>query len=119
MPTRSCKKCGDPLLLKKEYKTCQKCIYLNTLFKMDNNDYKAMLARQGFACAVCQGKACPTGKQFAVDHDHACCPGTRSCGRCVRGLLCHPCNAFLVGMYERLPDDIRDWPRLNAYLGGR
>ena len=23
-----------------------------------------------------------------VDHDHACCPGARSCGKCVRGLCC-------------------------------
>ena len=31
----------------------------------------------------------------AVDHDHACCPGGRSCGSCVRGILCRKCNVAI------------------------
>lgn len=37
-----------------------------------------------------------------VDHDHKCCPSrsngkTRTCGECVRGFLCGPCNRA-IGM---------------------
>lgn len=30
-----------------------------------------------------------------VDHDHACCPRSNSCGKCVRGILCRECNKLL------------------------
>lgn len=38
--------------------------------------------------------ACGSVKWLCVDHDHTCCPGfrSRSCGKCVRGYLCHDCN---------------------------
>jgi len=54
-------------------------------------DYDAMLAKQGGGCAIC-GEACSSGRRLAVDHNHACCPGDKTCGRCVRGLLCGACN---------------------------
>lgn len=60
--------------------------------------YEAMYQAQGGRCAICQiatGKA----KRLAVDHDHSCCPGRISCGRCVRGLLCGSCNHVILGRY--------------------
>lgn len=30
---------------------------------------------------------------LVVDHDHTCCPGSVSCGLCVRGFLCGQCNS--------------------------
>jgi hypothetical protein len=59
-----------------------------------------LLSIQGNACGMCRQ---PFGVNSAicVDHDHACCPAEKaSCGRCVRGLLCRPCNATL-GHIER------------------
>lgn len=65
--------------------------YLRRTYNITAADYWAMYERQGKACAWCQ-RANGRTKRLAVDHDHACCPGPRSCGACVRGLLCGPCN---------------------------
>lgn len=54
--------------------------------------YDAMVIAQGGVCAACGED--PTPRGLVVDHDHACCPGDRSCGRCVRQLLCHHCNTL-------------------------
>lgn len=40
---------------------------------------------------------------LVVDHNHACCPGSTSCGECVRGILCIQCNSAL-GMLKDSPD---------------
>lgn len=36
-----------------------------------------------------------------IDHDHACCPGVRACGKCVRGVMCAAHNT-LVGQFEKI-----------------
>src|SRR5258708_3390846 len=57
-----------------------------------------MLCAQKGVCAIC--KNLPLENQrLCVDHDHMCCPGFKSCGKCVRGLLCHRCNTSL-GKFE-------------------
>lgn len=38
-------------------------------------------------CAVCGSK-----EDLCIDHDHKCCSGMRSCGKCVRGVLCRNHN---------------------------
>lgn len=66
-------------------------------------DYDAMLMKQGGGCAIC-GEQCSSGRRLAVDHDHACCPGERTCGKCIRGLLCGSCNQGI--------GKLKDSPRL-------
>lgn len=74
--------------------------------------YEAMLEDQGGGCAVC-GTGHPGGRgRFHVDHDHGCCPGKKSCGECVRGLLCSKCNSVL-GYFE---DDVRRFSAAIDYL---
>lgn len=55
----------------------------------------------------CANPGCGSREKLRMDHDHACCPygkfeqKTRvSCGECVRGWLCHPCNVTLGQMQE-------------------
>lgn len=63
--------------------------------------YDALLASQNGVCAICE-KPPNQGRTLAIDHDHSCCPKDRSCERCVRGLLCRQCNAWLGRVGERV-----------------
>lgn len=55
-------------------------------------EYEAMLEAQGAACAICAVSWCPTGRVFAVDHDH-------NTGA-IRGLLCMACNTAIGALQD-------------------
>lgn len=55
---------------------------------------KAALADAQGGCALCD-RTEPGRKGWVVDHDHACCPGDKSCESCRRGVLCQWCNTAL------------------------
>jgi hypothetical protein len=74
--------------------TCHLCRGLKP-FGMTRWDYLTMLHSQQGRCKICRSEDPGTKTRFSVDHDHACCPGTSSCGTCVRGLLCSSCNSML------------------------
>lgn len=80
------------------YRASQRRTTLRRSYGLSVEQYAAMSAAQGGVCAICKqpprGKP-PVNKHLAVDHDHSCCPGKKSCGRCVRGLLCARCNRTL------------------------
>lgn len=68
------------------------------MFGLTPETFNELLASQGGRCAICGTDDPKRGNRvstWTVDHDHNCCPGKKSCGRCVRGLLCSPCNRGL------------------------
>jgi hypothetical protein len=77
---------------------CGKCSNLSR-FKLTRTSYEALLADQGGRCAFCS-KPHTEADPLRVDHDHNCCPGRGSCGKCVRWLLCNGCNTGLGNFQE-------------------
>lgn len=86
---------------KKEYNSPRrrKKWHLSGIYNKDLQWYDETLESQGGGCAICS--APPKEDKFmCVDHDHSCCPGSKSCGKCVRGLLCLSCNVQ-IGFLEK------------------
>lgn len=73
---------------------CHRSRVLRRKYGITMDQYEAMLLAQGGGCRLC-GRTDKGGRMLAVDHDHACCPGGTSCGRCARALLCTRCNTGL------------------------
>lgn len=69
-------------------------------YGLTKEKFDHLLKVQGHACGMCR-ELFEEGDTIIIDHDHACCPAERkSCGKCVRGLLCLSCNTAL-GQIER------------------
>lgn len=82
--------------------------------------YQNILQQQNNVCAICEqpeSRIARSGKviRLSVDHDHSCCKGTKSCGKCVRGLLCWRCNTS-IGKFN---DDINLIEKTITYLKKR
>jgi hypothetical protein len=77
-------------------------------YNLTESDLDALIQACGSACSICQ-KPLSTFAEMNIDHDHSCCPGRNSCGKCVRGILCMPCNqglGFFRDSQDRLSDAI-------------
>lgn len=77
---------------------------IQKMYNLSPERYQAMLAEQKNRCLSCGRPFVSTKKEFSpcVDHDHDCCPGKTSCGKCLRGLICFPCNRN-IGIIEANP----------------
>lgn len=85
--------------------------YVQRTYGLLPGEYTRILSLQGGVCYLCR-RAKGITKRLAVDHDHACCPETPTCGRCTRGLLCGPCNKLM----GHLRDDPAAFTRGAEYL---
>lgn len=79
--------------------------YLKRNYNIDTKKYEKMLAKSNGGCYICGKTQEESGKYLAVDHDHSCCKSKgRSCGKCVRGILCDTCNRA-VGLLKDNPEN--------------
>ena len=85
--------------------------WLKRKYGLTPEKYDDILLSQNSACAICHTKDSGS-RAWHVDHDHSCCPGRNSCGKCVRGLLCNLCNTGL-GYFR---DNPKSMERAIAYL---
>lgn len=68
--------------------------YVAKTYNLAPGQYQAMYEAQGGVCYICRVARGLT-RWLCVDHWHGCCASPTSCGRCVRGLLCGPCNKLI------------------------
>ena len=61
-------------------------------YGIDEAAFNDLLTTQRGCCLICGVSLNSPGIRRCVDHDHECCPGEMTCGRCVRGILCQNCN---------------------------
>lgn len=78
---------------------------IKRIYGLDADAVEAMWESQGRACAICRRLTDIT--DLNIDHDHACCETrgkkmTKTCGQCVRGLLCRSCNLMLGHAQDNL-----------------
>lgn len=52
-----------------------------------------------YLCEICDSEL--GTKNINIDHDHECCPGQQTCGKCIRGLLCRACNRGIGSFNEK------------------
>lgn len=102
MPKQQCLTCEldfqpDLMATSKRCKGCHRAALraarIQKTYSITEEQYQALLTAQQGGCYICHRKA--GARRHSVDHDHSCCNGPISCGKCVRGLLCNKCNKFL------------------------
>lgn len=81
---------------------CAFCDKLWERYRLTYQRFVTIFEKQGQSCRICRTNL-ESMNAAHVDHDHSCCSKTRSCGSCVRGLLCPLCTAGL-GMFKDSPE---------------
>jgi hypothetical protein len=67
--------------------------HIQAQYKLSPEAYRELYAA---GCWLCGEPFNPEKRRPSVDHDHQCCPGSKCCGECVRGLAHHICNTIIA-----------------------
>lgn len=89
-------------------RTCKDCRggYMGAIQNHSLDTTLALRLISATHCELCHQRfGAKSGRRKSiVDHDHECCRGVASCGRCVRGIVCHTCNGRL-GVVDLILND--------------
>jgi hypothetical protein len=118
-----CRKCEKYLDKSKFYRNLSYCRDCSKLvghaanlkrFGLTVEDYIDLEKSQNGLCKICNQPETHK-RRLSVDHDHSCCPGANSCGKCIRGLLCFRCNAVLgqLGDNTDILDSMIEYLKVN------
>lgn len=84
---------------------------LNRIYKISIEEYES---RAMHGCEICGDKP---EANLHVDHNHKCCPGPKSCGQCVRGIVCNRCNQAIDKMEDGIMrGDYPNYGLIKKYL---
>jgi hypothetical protein len=75
-------------------KECETFMRIKRMYNLSRLQVEKLLIDQD-GCAICHRSENLFPVWWAVDHDHSCCSGNTSCGKCVRGIVCSFCNRGL------------------------
>lgn len=116
-PAKICPVCGAKHERQNKYGVCANCYSAMpahlwaSLYKHHASLEFALQFAETLSCAICSADVTrhePDAKKrfrpiSAIDHDHKCCPGSVSCGECLRGVLCRRCNVA-IGYLKDSPE---------------
>lgn len=87
------------VLVRRERKKANHATMVQRIYSLGAGIYDRLFRYQKGKCAWCH-RVTGRKKKLAVDHNHKCCSGPTSCGKCVRGLLCSKCNRHLGWLHD-------------------
>jgi len=89
---------------KKDNPLSEKRYGIRSRFNITDDEYLRLFEAQDYRCGICSVAVEPYSRDAHVDHAHSCCPDKdRSCGSCVRGILCASCNLG-IGKFRDDPE---------------
>ena len=86
--------------------------HLKRLYKLTPEQYDQRVRDQNRLCLLCLEPLDLTINN-PIDHNHKCCSGEKSCGKCVRGILHDRCNRY-ISLLEKYPELL---PAALKYIG--